>query len=286
MPNSTCKFISRLAIPLVAITAALAAMHCLVHSLVWRPEMLFIVRMWDMDTEANVPTWFAGLLWFFVSALAASCFVLERKLDHRRNLLSFIWLIISAAFLVASCDEIATIHEEIGTFLHKKVYTWSQTPSPDAFPPTEVIQWLQSHQGAPDSPWLMFYTPILAAFGCFSIYFLYQRLRKEKILLALCFSTPLCFAVALVMDYFQGMPENREVEISRQLHMTNEQALNVSIVIEETLEDIGCIALILSFGGYCRILLTEWDEERMGARQSSVVSTAQASEDSASTTAH
>lgn len=175
--------------------------------------------MFDLDREANIPTWFAGILWFLISQCAFCAFLLERKQQEPQKFSAF-WLVIAAAFLAASCDEVSTIHEKIG----------------------EHVDWfISAHsQSWPIHSWLPVYLGPLAFFGIAGTAFLWQRFVNTKPLFLLFVIAVACFCTSLILEIYQG---------------SGATALwHLSILIEETAENFGCTCLILSFGGYAHHL--------------------------------
>lgn len=66
----------------------------------------WIVRLFDMNREKNIPTWFASSLLLLCSALFALIGGTERSNGRR-----VLWWLIAAALLFVSIDESAAIHE-------------------------------------------------------------------------------------------------------------------------------------------------------------------------------
>src|SRR5213594_3691777 len=105
--------------------------------------------MFDLNAEANVPTWWASMLWMTVAAALYACHVKDAREGSTAS--SWLWLLVAALFVGASMDEVATIHEEMGTFLQAEFLHRG---------------WFRLYpEGAPDSPWIIFYAPFLLAFA-------------------------------------------------------------------------------------------------------------------------
>src|SRR5437899_246019 len=71
-------FVRRLTWTLVALNLLILVLHIVFYQFAIWPES-FLKSMFDMGTEANVPTWFATILWFLVSAAALTCYCVERR---------------------------------------------------------------------------------------------------------------------------------------------------------------------------------------------------------------
>ena len=74
------------------------------------------VYWFHLDKERNIPTWFSGLLLFFLACASVVAFYWEQKL-HREGppyfRLPVLWLGISFAALLGSLDEITILHENL-----------------------------------------------------------------------------------------------------------------------------------------------------------------------------
>ena len=68
-------------------------------------------RMFDVNQEANIPTYFSGLLLF---AGAVLFFVIGKKCAAGRRPFAGHWLLFAALFALLSVDEVAMLHELVG----------------------------------------------------------------------------------------------------------------------------------------------------------------------------
>ena len=70
-----------------------------------------VTRMFDLDGESNVPTWYSSIQWFVVFAVLFG--VAERRvsLADRR---SWFLCLLPLVFLAMSADEVVQLHERIG----------------------------------------------------------------------------------------------------------------------------------------------------------------------------
>lgn len=108
----------------------------------------FIIRLFDLDQEANIPTWFSSLMLAVAAYFAYQCDVASKL----QGFSSRIWLVLSWFFLALSCDEVAQIHENAGKLAHK--------------------YFLQSF--GLNSPWVI----IIGPFALVVVFFLAMALRK------------------------------------------------------------------------------------------------------------
>lgn len=76
-----------------------------------------LIRLFDLDAEANIPTWFESALMLVAAALSA---VLASAGVARTS-----WCLVAAALAVMSCDEVAGIHEMVGHFVSARL-GWSE----------------------------------------------------------------------------------------------------------------------------------------------------------------
>ena len=71
-------------------------------------------RMFNLDFENNIPTWFSGLVW--AGAAFVTFFISLKAFDSRTRIL---WWVLSSFFLFLFFDEIAGLHERFGQFIHQ-----------------------------------------------------------------------------------------------------------------------------------------------------------------------
>ena len=92
------------------------------------PSLFGLVRLFDLNAEANIPTFFSVLQ---LAIAAALLYVIGRHAHQRTDRFAHHWLILGAIFLFLSLDELAQIHELLGppvrNFLHTDgilYYAW------------------------------------------------------------------------------------------------------------------------------------------------------------------
>jgi hypothetical protein len=73
----------------------------------------------DLDKEANVPTWFAVTLLFSISIIALLIHIVGRSIRIATSWRSF-WIVFSAVFCFLSLDEASRVHEGIDNVFHIK----------------------------------------------------------------------------------------------------------------------------------------------------------------------
>ncbi len=87
------------------ITAALVGLHIL--NLITGAPSWQLERLFDLDGESNLPTWFSSVLWLLASVMAYQCSELSAKGSVKRS-----WFLVAAGLLFLSIDEVAMIHEK------------------------------------------------------------------------------------------------------------------------------------------------------------------------------
>jgi hypothetical protein len=113
-PKSFCLFYEKISkIPLIIkllflVDLALCLTHLLILLFVHHP---FLIRLFDLGQEANIPTWYSSTKLFCISALAA--LFAYRKFDSA-HITSWVLILLPILFLILSMDESASIHEWFG----------------------------------------------------------------------------------------------------------------------------------------------------------------------------
>lgn len=80
------------------------------------PGGMFLVRFFDLNQEANLPSWYSGCLWLigaFVSWRAAM-FTRADRAFRREHVY---WMTLAAGCVLLSLDEVGSIHEAIGDII-------------------------------------------------------------------------------------------------------------------------------------------------------------------------
>ena len=78
----------------------------------WQLERLF-----NLDLEGNLPTWFSSTLWLLASFIAYPCFKLVQDKRGKRA-----WAVIVLGLIGFSIDEVAKIHESLFSVTAKYVF--------------------------------------------------------------------------------------------------------------------------------------------------------------------
>ncbi len=104
--------------PVLKLLAALIVLFALAHVaglistfVFGRNEVLGLVPLFNMDLEENAPTWFSSC----ILAISALLLCAIAKVNRARGEDWRLWALLSAIFVLLSLDEVAQIHEQIGT---------------------------------------------------------------------------------------------------------------------------------------------------------------------------
>lgn len=99
--QTTVKYLFALLIILVAVSLLTQALiHIWGFNLPWQ-----LVTLLDLDSEQNLPSWFASTLFLINAVCCAVLYQLEAK---RRKIY---WLVLSCLLLIMAADEAASLHE-------------------------------------------------------------------------------------------------------------------------------------------------------------------------------
>ncbi len=85
----------------------------LLYGLGYQP-LAKLVRVFDLDSEYNIPTWFATILLLCSSVLLA---IIARYKKFIKDIYARHWQGLAIIFLLLSIDEAAAIHETVGHYL-------------------------------------------------------------------------------------------------------------------------------------------------------------------------
>ncbi len=196
----------------------------------------FLWTMFDLGSERNVPTWLASVLWLFTGIAALACLWVDER-GRPRTLSGMVWLIMAVAFIYASIDEVATIHEEVGTFLTEEFARHASVALPE---------------GSPHSPWILFYLPIVVIFLALALVFLWRKLKGSRWSRLCLLLAVECYLVAIGLDYFQGLYPQYHRAVARTLGMKARPFVEVTIVTEEALELTATATLLVVLCSFAR----------------------------------
>lgn len=119
-PDATTGFVlpaKRVLLVLMSIICALTVISLFTYQLVQMGErhggygLNTIIRLFNVDNEANIPTWYSSIALFAVAALV----VYIVRLKPRRDRYLWHWKVLAAAFIYLSLDEFAQLHEMVNS---------------------------------------------------------------------------------------------------------------------------------------------------------------------------
>lgn len=206
---------------LLSVTAVLTAASVVTNVLAYlgHDHLLGMYHRLNLDSEANIPTWFSAALLFSCSLVLLAITTKTRGRPFHRH-----WLILAILFLLMACDESAALHDMITPLLQNRLEF-------------RTSGWIRFS-------WVLFPLTILPVFMVAYIRFLLnlpQTIRRRFVL-----SGTTYLGGALGMELVGG-----------KVHETfgyNSIAYAACFTIEECLEMLGLIAFIWTLLGYLEIL--------------------------------
>jgi hypothetical protein len=193
------------------------------------PELAFLevlADLFDLNGEANAPSWYSSLLWLIAATLA---FLISQSERIKQGKFIWNWGMFCAACIFLSADEAMMIHERIGDAISKIFKKW------------EFLRmdrgWLYS--------WMYWGIGFLSAFLFLNYKFLLALPRRTLYLL--CTSGAIFLSGAIGVELFSAWNEHGIRTINSMKEFT------LLIAAEKTLEMAGVVALIYTLLDYiCR----------------------------------
>ena len=156
--------------------------------------------MFSASREDGLASWFAATQTLFIGMTLWVMYACIRQTAPKWRTTG--WLVIAAFFSYMAVDDAAQIHERIGTTF------------------ADVIDRLEiAHDFFPSYYWQLLLLPVFASLGLFTFGFLWCELGENKsraILVAAFF----CLALAVAMDFVEGLHEEHPVNIYARLSHT------------------------------------------------------------------
>lgn len=237
LPSATKKLISQLAAGYGLLLVVLATAHV---CLAFYPNDYWLANLVDLDSEGNLPSWYASILWFSVAICALAAFFVETAV-HLEARGRFVWLLIAGAFAIASVDEATALHERAGLMFAEHLRQLTRA---------EIIT-----DRLPDSPWLILYAlPILLILGSTVVFIRLRTMHSSNAILTFVVAAVGAYAIALNCELYQGLPMHTCTAIANAMKMNVDWLIATSVLIEEVAENIGSLLLILGFTAYAHSL--------------------------------
>lgn len=182
-----------------------------------------MTRLFHLERESSVPAWFSSMMWALGALAALGCSTLASARVERRT-----WGVLACGLLLLSCDEVAMLHENLGTILRQRVI---------GHPTISLL----------DLPW-MFALPLFAAIG----YWLWLALGR-------CLaSSPiakrwLLTGVALLIGGAMSVDMTSDALKSAHTAIPTVMA-HIMLVLEETLELLGSLCVLMGLLTHQQVL--------------------------------
>ena len=188
-------------------------------------------RVFDMTREESIPNWYASILLFCIGLTSLLIYVVQRAKGVRRADASP-WLFFSGFFTFLSMDDGAKIHERLGSFFRELTEEG------------EGIFWVFQDvlDSASTYSWQVFVLPVFLFVGFFMLLWGYQHVRNLGTQRWVFFGS-VCIALAIGVDYFEGLVDNEVVSLEGRA-FSEDTIAHYQRVIEEFLEMSGFIAVL------------------------------------------
>lgn len=187
------------------LAGALVAIHVvlqLVRFLGRHDHVFGLTPLFDLDAEANLPTFYATVQLLACAAMLACIAVAERR---RQGRLAWPWAVLAWGFLFMAIDEFAAVHDRLGFEMD------------GAFG--------RNASGALLYAWVIPYAVIVAALGLYFVKFLLRLPRDTAI--RFCIAGAIYVGAALGLEFLEG--------IQAKAHGEN----SVGYVVLTTIQEIG-----------------------------------------------
>ena len=155
-------------------------------------EVGAIRRLTNIAREDGLASWFGTTQTLLVALTAWGVLLLTRAAQAPRWRQAG-WLIVAITFTYMAVDDGAQLHERLGT-LSSEVQTGSGPSVIDLFP---------------SYAWQVLFVPLFGLFGLLLALFLWYEL-KDRAALWLVLSALTCFAVAVGLDFIEGLDQDHQ----------------------------------------------------------------------------
>lgn len=182
-----------------------------------------IRRMFNITREDGMASWFAV---FQTSMVALTAWTICGLTKLKLGTVQFRWLIIALFFTYMTVDDGAAVHERVGTALSQ----------------SEAVA------GFPSYAWQVIFVPFFATVGVYIFISLWMSFAtvQERAQVFTAFS---CFAVAVAIDFFEGM-DNAYLYLYNWFEWSSREAKHYSKSLEEFIEMVGMSILLVTFLGF------------------------------------
>jgi len=202
-------------------------------------EYSSVQRLCNIAREDGLAAWFMTSQTLVAAMVLWLLYWLSGKREDISSFYRRGWLVLALFFTYMSADDGALIHERVGTMFADML-----AKSDGAEQAGMLAQWLEMF---PSYEW-QFLLPFFIAMGLFILYFLYRVLGfgRPLVMVLAAFS---CLAVAVLLDFIEGMAADHPLNIYSWLKQTylleNYTVDHFAKSLEEFLEMLG-ISLFLA----------------------------------------
>jgi hypothetical protein len=182
-----------------------------------------IQRMFNITREDGMASWFAV---FQTSMVALTAWIICGLTKLKSGKVQFRWLVVALLFSYMTIDDGAAVHERVGTALSQSAAV----------------------AGFPSYAWQVIFVPLFASVGAYIFFSLWRDFGtvQEKVRIFSAFS---CFAVAVVLDFFEGM-DNAYVYLYNWFEWSSREIRHYSKSLEEFVEMVGMSIFLVTFLGF------------------------------------
>jgi len=182
--------------------AILALIFLNIGDLAFRRPFWNLTRLIYLDFESNVSTWVSSALWLVAAYMAYLCSKGSKTKERNDK----IWLALSWVFVFFSCDEVAMIHESLGSLLNKHIFKMHHL----------------------DSSWGLILGPIALLAAIFFIRSLRGRLKQSRNAKRLLLSGMIMFFVgAIGFEQLVNIPGYEEIRILKEANILFEESFEL-----------------------------------------------------------
>jgi len=216
---------------LVVLTLCLGLVHYFHHD-----TRVNGVYWFDLDADRNIATWFSVILVLLFSGAAVAACLWEKKRNKQgQQHFTFpqCWWLVAAFGAYLAIDEITLLHESLW---------WSEVR---VFSLTFSDAWKYATQ------WQLLYAPVMLSVLVFFVVFFNNRFRRSPSARASSFIAISCWCVALLLE---GVRES--------FLQGDARWYPVQVLIEETFEFWGAIALIAAIVYYCLDIIFDTEDSQ------------------------
>ena len=185
-------------------------------------------RLFNITREDGIPNFFSSFQMLTVGAvILLITLVVREKTRGTSTKLVWGWAVICALFFYMGFDDATTLHERAGSIFSALVTNSDGDPNPGFFG--------QMYDSFPSYAWQLVLGPVVAICGLFVVVFLMRQLPtlQLKVLVLIAFGM---FALAMGMDFVEGMDSQFTYDVADFFSTFPERAVHFSKSIEEFIE--------------------------------------------------